>query len=285
MNTFEAAAQSTDVTAHFDSNLVETGELFTLALTVPREAGKPDAVDFQAWEADSVHLYNQSGWKPEKNFYVNHCKLITFDADTLFLPPLHVLWSNGQTAITDSLQLVVVATPSPDDLVGIEDIKEIDREPAIWTDYLPWIGVTSTLVLAAILTAWWHQRRKRRPEPVAPPVVEEPAHLKALRKLDALSRQPLLQNEQIKSYYAELTYIFREYVEKRYGIPALESVSSEIMDHLHRAPFPRLLLPPVREMLQMADQVKFAKSIPPDTFHQQARQLVKEVVTSTANVP
>jgi LPXTG-motif cell wall-anchored protein len=175
-----------------------------------------------------------------------------------------------------------MATPSPDELADIEDIKDIYREPARWTDYLPWIAIIGFLVLLALLAGWWYRRRKNRPAVVAQRVIEQPAHILALRKLQLLKRPDGQHPTQVKTYYADLTYIFREYLEKRYGFPALESVSAEIVTALAATSFPKSLLPALTALLEEADQVKFAKGLPADSYHAKAWALVKEAVEATA---
>lgn len=79
-----------------------------------------------------------------------------------------------------------------------------------------------------------------------------------------------------------MTYIFREYLEKRYGFPALELVSAEIVTALAATSFPKSLLPALTALLEEADQVKFAKGLPADSYHAKAWALVKEAVEATA---
>jgi hypothetical protein len=270
------AAQS-DVQVQFDSNLVETGELFNVHISVPRIAGKPQQLDMQAWEADSIHLQSQSGWKPDGERYVNSLSLITFDADTLQLSPLRVDWSSGQRAFSDSSLLMVIATPSPSDINDIEDIKDIYREKAKWTDYLFWIALMGGLLLAAMLATWYLKNRKPK-SVVTNRVLELPPHELALKKLEVLGSKQLWQKGHLKPYYAELTYIIREYLQKKYQIPALESVSSEILAALDRTQWPERHRAALAQLLQEADIVKFAKGVPAETYHAQAFQEVKQMI-------
>jgi hypothetical protein len=277
----QSAFGQVNAVARFDSNLVETGELFTLRVSVPKSAGKPQQIDFQSWENDSIHLQSQEGWRPDGNTYTNHFNLLTFDADTLVLPPLQVAWSDGTSANTDSLLLMVIATPSPDDINDIEDIKDIYREPSNWSDYLPWFMIIGGLLLAAILAFWWLRRRPQKTTLVTNRVITLPAHELAFKRLEVLASKKLWQKGEIKQYYAELTYIARSYLENKYHIPALESISEEILIQLNQTDFPLPLRPALADLLEQADLAKFAKGIPPEAYHEQAWAVVKNMVEKT----
>ncbi|MEO6037440.1 MAG: hypothetical protein ABIQ93_03435, partial [Saprospiraceae bacterium] len=106
----------------------------------------------------------------------------------------------------------------------------------------------------------------------------------ARKKLEVLARKKLWQSGQLKPYYAELTFILREYLQKRYGIPALESTTEETLAYLQQQDFPEALRQPLAETLLQADLVKFAKSMPPESFHEQALQQVQTLVETTREV-
>ncbi len=204
---------------------------------------------------------------------------ITFDADTLLLPPLTIRLAGGKTALTNSLELVVLSTPAPTDLNDMAELKNIRLEPVLWTDYLPWIiGVLAVVAIIFLANWWWKRRQKMgsRSREVA-----MPAHLLAQRKLEALSKKHLWQAGQVKSYYAELTFILREYLEKRYHVPALESTTDETLSYLRKTDFPQDLQQPLAETFLQADLVKFAKSTPPEFFHEQALQQAQLLVRTT----
>ena len=275
------AAGQTGAYAQFDSNLVETGNPFVMHLSVPKDAGKPLKIEFSAWDSllPAQNVLSQSGWISNGNSLTNDLTLITFDADTLVLPPLTIQLSGNRTAVTNPLELIVLATPFPQDPNDLADIKGIHPEAFRWTDALVWVYIIGGLVLLAVL-AYWIMARYKKPKSVVSRTVELPPHLLAAKKLEALAAKKLWQNGQIKTYYAELTYIVREYLEKSYTLPALESTSDEIMAQLNRVDFPDPLRLKLRDMLQHADLAKFAKGAPPPLFHEQAMADAKALVGS-----
>lgn len=267
--------------AKLDSNLAETGNPFVIHLLTPSVHGKPLQVDFSAWDTilPKQNILTQSPAISQGAQYQIDLTCITFDADTLLLPPLTIRLAGGKTAVTNPLELVVLATPAPVDLNDMAELKGIRREPIAWTDYLPWIlGVLGIASLVLLANWWWRQRQQRGSRSQA---VAMPADLLAQRKLVALSKKQLWQSGQVKAYYAELTFILREYLQKRYQVPALESTTEETLAHLQKTDFPQDLRHSLVETFLQADLVKFAKSMPPESFHTAALQQVQSLVQST----
>jgi hypothetical protein len=282
---FRAVAQEAAI-AQFDSNLVETGNPFMLHLLVPQRGGEPLSQPLGIWDSliPAQNVLSQTEWQMDGDYWKKDIKLITFDADTLQLPALTIPLKGGRNAQTQPLELEIIATPSPDDPNDLEDIKDIIPEPALWTDYLPWIYTIGGLVLAAVL-AYWLIRRYKRLKMTGSRHFYLPPHTVALRRLDALASKNLWQNGRVKEYYAELTDIVREYLERRFYIPALESTSGETILYLRDSNFPEEKLSALEDLLEQADLAKFAKVTPPETFHVFALKEAQALVETTQALP
>ncbi|MCC6280159.1 MAG: hypothetical protein IT262_06155 [Saprospiraceae bacterium] len=276
----------TEALAELDS-VVETGNPFVLHLHLPNVLGiTPQEVDFSPWDSifPAENILSQSDWQLDARGYVKDVVLIAFDADSLLLPPLPIHLKGGGQALTNPLQLSILPTPSPDDLRDMADIKDIRREPFSWREWLyakrQWFLLAAGL-LALILVVYLIFKQKRRSEAALSRSIQLPPHEYALRRLEALDQKQLWQKEQPKLYYAELTHIVREYLERRFHIPALESVSDEILRQLHHTDFPATLVVQVQKLLIEADLAKFALSTPPATFHPEAMQIARTIVADT----
>lgn len=271
--------------AAFDSSLVETGEAFRLHLTVQESAGSPESVDFSAWDSifPPQNILKQSGWRQAGDQWLNDVTLITFDSAELNLPPIAIRFRDGHAEQTNPLTLRVIPTPSPEDPNDLADISDIRREPFRWLDALPWVLIIGGLLGLATLI-WWLLIRRKKKGPRSR-MVQLPAHELALRQLDTLAQRGLWQSQQIKPYYEELTYIVRQYLQQRFGIPALESVSDEILQQLAATDFPAEQRPALSEMLRAADWVKFAKGDPPADFHETALHNARQLVLQTIPKP
>ncbi|MCC7506242.1 MAG: hypothetical protein IT259_13125 [Saprospiraceae bacterium] len=277
-----ARAQSS---AAFDSTVVETGEAFSLHLSVMGWGAEPEQIDFSAWESvfPPENILRESGWYLDGDTWTNDVTLISFDSAELHLPPLSIRRRDGSTEETNPLQLTVVPTPSPNDPIDLADIADIRREAFHWLDALPWVLLVGGLCGLAALVWWLLVRRKQRGPRSR--TVQLPPHELALRELDALARRNLWQQHQIKVYYETLTYIARQYIQQRFGVPALESVSDETMYRLRKTDFPPELLPPLENLLHTADRVKFAKGEPPADYHETALLQVRQLVQQTIPPP
>lgn len=277
----------TDAVAAFDSGYVETGNPFVLHLAVPEQFGAPAAVDFSSWDTllPAQNILNQSGWQNRNGQWINDLTFITFDSAELFLPPLALVFPGGDTLRTNALELRVLPTPSPDDAVLLREIKDISRTPLNWRDYMQPVGIILAGLLIFALIAWWLMSRRKKSGLRGERTLRQPAHELALRQLAELELRQHWQNGRIKAYYSELTHIAREYLERRYDIPALESPSEEIMRLLMRTDMPAPLLPPLAELLRWADLAKFAQGTPPEHFHARALEEVQQMIQQTKYRP
>lgn len=278
-----ASAQS-DARAELDSNHVETGNPFVVHLFLPKSLGQPRDIDFSAWEnlVPPQNILRQTEWNSEGQFFTKNLTIIFFDEDSLTLPPLPIRLNGGETALTNPLEIAVQPTPSSDNLIDMAPIKDIRRERVRWMDYLPWAIAIFAFMLLVVLAAWLIGRSQmQRKQAAMSRVAGLPPYELALKKLDALVQKQLWHKGLVKEYCAELTFIVREYLEKRYRILALESTSEEILNALQKTDFPQHLRPELQNLLTKADLVKFAKATPPETFHEEAMTFAKKIISET----
>lgn len=281
---FPAIGQSA-VQISTDSNHVETGNPFVLHFSIPNTFGKPDSLRFGQWLGAIApeNILSHTKWMRNEQTYNLDLKLIFFDADTLNFPPMAVSTSKGDTLFSNAITVFVQATPSPDDLNDMAPIKDISTEPTLWTDYLTlaaWILGGAGIIA---LLFWWMTRRR---ESVAiSRMMELPPHELALKKLAQLKKKNWWASGMYKEHCAELTFILREYIEKRFHAPALESTSMELLRHLKGSAFPADHLPDLENILTQSDLVKFAKGVPPESFYEYAMDFAHSLVKNTIPAP
>jgi hypothetical protein len=267
---------------------VETGDTFTMRVMVSGTNVEPREVNFHTWAAvpAAPEVLSHSGWRKSGPQWVQQFTLIAFDSATLSLPPVTVKFHLGDSVRTNALQLLVTPTQATPDLAAMDTVRDIRREGDDWTDYWP---VAVVLLVLLIAGRWYLLRKKPKPQPVAAPVAVQPAvpvHEQTLAKLKALEHQKPWQKGQIKEYYVDLSMIMREYLERRFNIPALESTTREILSLLKTTSFPEQLQPTIRDMLMQADLAKYAQGRPPDAFHEKALQNARLMVhQTTSNTP
>ncbi|MDR0712904.1 MAG: hypothetical protein LBF89_01375 [Bacteroidales bacterium] len=267
-------AQSIQVNARLDTTAILIGDQITLH--VEWEKKNDISVKFPQWDdalppqfeiLDVSPVDSVSATAGMMHFSQN-VLITSFDSGRHELPSILFPFSdNGRTDTirTIPIYLDVLVIPT-DTLKNIVDIKPIYQLPIGWADVYPWLIlcgiILATLALAGFIV--YAVIRKRRNQPifgVSKP--EEPPHIIALRKLDQLRNEKLWQHNQTKEYYTRLTDIVRTYIEKRFGVNAMEMTSEEILAGLEKSSFEdNNLKNCLRQLLSLADLVKFAKINP-----------------------
>ncbi len=277
-----ARAQSLpEARAHLDSNALEIGNPMGLRINISATNGwTPVGIDFSSWDSivPKDNILKQSDWKQNPGSWTKDVFFTVFDSGEYRLEPLRIALKLGNqeaAVMTNALTLTVSKLPqtTQDPL----PIKSIVEEPKNWTDFIPHMIIVGIILACAVFLYFWLNKSKKTPPPVTQ-VIEIPPGELALRKLEALRRKKLWESGDLKAYYSELTFITREYLEKRFAIPALESTTEEICEAVVQRDFPRDLVPELRQTLNYADFAKFAKGEPPADFHEKALELAEAVV-------
>ncbi len=286
---FSGYAQ-TSASAILARPVVETGDTFTLRVLVGGTNVEPKKVDFAAWYAASFppeNVLSQSAWSRSGGRWVREFTLITFDSAILRLPPLTVHLHLNDSVLTNPLELAVRPTSAEADVRTAETIRDIRREPARWTDY--WLEVLS-VVLFVSLVVWYFRRKKTSAREGLRPETQQtleglrpetPLHELILEQLAALERQKQWKQGQVVQFYAELSLIVRTYLERRFGVAALESTTREILPMLKNTDFPTGQSEALRNLLQEADLAKYADRLPPEQSCENAIAAARRLVIAT----
>lgn len=169
---------------------------------------------------------------------------------------LHIL------AMTNQLFLTVNTVPV-DTTKAIKDIKGVMSVPLTFWEVFRWVLLGLAVALLCFLVWYYiYRRRKNKPVFVMPSRPEAPPHIQALEDLEKLRQAKLWQNGKVKEYHTQLTDILRIYIEKRFNIQAMEMTTDDIMETMKSVLPGTESLHLLREILQLADLVKFAKEQP-----------------------
>ncbi len=309
-----ATMQADVAKAELDTPWVNIGmpRILHLEVIVPEGADVqwPQSVQrngIQAADFEDVQKKYTLEFGPDNDFAIDTVKhdggLITlqqnlqifaFDSAAMVIAPFRFV-VNGDTISTQMLALKCEQpfeeiVDDPQVFAGLKDI--LDPEFVLW-DYVWWM-LWVLLVVAIAFAAYYGYQFYMKHRPTAEPVVVKkkalPAHVVALKALEELGEKKLWQAGQFKVFHTELTDILRRYIEDRYHAPAMESTTDEILEELleltmtQKSSYNNL-----KEVLQMADLVKFAKYEPlPDEnqmVYMNARLFVeqtKESIVETA---
>ncbi len=171
----------------------------------------------------------------------------TFRSNQVALKVLPVANVTAETPIADYAN---VADP--------ENPSIFDSLPDWLVNY--WWIFLIIIVIAIVAFLLW--RRYRDTGRILPRKPEPTPYEVAISGLRALKEKKLWENGMEKEYFTELTDILRTYLYGRFGINAMEMTSRQILASLSANKETKDKKPMIRQILDMADFVKFAKVRP-----------------------
>lgn len=149
-------------------------------------------------------------------------------------------------------------------VLGVNDIKPVLVPPFVLMDYAEYIlyPFLVILVIALVIVLIVMMKRKKKKGYYFTPKVILPADIVALNALDSLKEKQLVQKGKVKEYHTEVSDILRTYIKSRFGVDATEMLTSEIVQSLGALLDKTNDVDKVRNALELADLVKFAKFEP-----------------------
>lgn len=285
-------SQEIKVSAKLDTTQMLLGDQVNLWLLLEHPAGMkigfPPAMDSLAGKIEVLSSSAPDTFSVADHIWkIRQRMLITsFDTGFFVIHPFVFRFNDNQDSIrTEALPLQVFGMPV-DTTKGITDIKPPHEIKVAFSEVLPYL-LAGLLLLALAILYIRYARKKRQVAAVAekpsPPAV--PAHLVALEQLDELVREKLWQQGKIKLYYSRLTDIIRQYIESRFGVPAMEETTDDIIRDFTREGLIREgIRTELKELLELADLVKFAKLQPDAEEHEASQQSAYDFILRTKPV-
>jgi hypothetical protein len=268
-----ASGQRVKVTATLDSLKILIGDQINLKLEVIKPAGlKMDFPQIPDSLAGKIEVLKKSAidtikMKDESLKLVRNLLITCFDSGQYRIPPFrfNIQEPGKNDSVFTNWLVLNVMTFKIDTTRGPADIKPPYEAPLTLKEVTPYIlGII--LIGALLFLILYSIKRKKKNQPlfVRPARPKEPAHLLALRELDRIKDEKLWQKDKIKEYYSEVTEVLRVYIEDRFGIPAMEQTSGEILTsfEISRNMISDKTMQYLIRILPLADLVKFAKYFP-----------------------
>lgn len=190
----------------------------------------------------------------------------SFDSGLYTLPPIQYVKGND-TFSSNTLILKVLPVPV-DTLQTIHGYADVVSPAFHFFDFIPdfitdnWVWILLGLLLIAALVVAYCVMTKRVRIQIAPPQRPIPPYQLAMESLNKLKEEKLCEKGQEKEYYTRLTDILRIYLERRFGINAMEMTSSQIIKSLYANDETKRPISYMKQILEVADFVKFAKVRP-----------------------
>ena len=280
------AQKSEKLTVSVDSTVVKIGEQINYFLQVKADTSaqvvfpeQSSFAPFELLESSPVDTFKTSN----HYLYTKKYSLIQFDSGDFYIPQQQVL-INGFSKISELIPVRV--NPIKVDtlkqkLYDIKPLEEVQKNYEELIAQILWGIVFIIFLLGIFYTYLFKKRRKELKE------MELPPFERAIEQLRSLENENLNKQEEYKRYYSRLIEVIRVYLQEDAKIDALESTSDELLAKLEirkdagTLDLDRKTLLSLREVLQNADLVKFAKSMPEYRIANEDRKVVETVVIET----
>ena len=257
------------VKSSIDSTAIKIGQQITYKIEV--ESDTTDLVVFPEGQTflplEMIESYKIDTTKSNDKYnLIKKYGLTQFDSGAYTIPRQKIV-IGSKTFFTDSLKVEVNNIVVDTTKQGLYDIKpfiEVEKSSSNWWKTL--LYIIAAVVLVAFLLYWFIWRKK--------PLTEEeeiallPPYDRAKLALQKLDNSTYLQNEELKDYYSELTFIIRKYLDEKVYDRALESTTDELISRLtllkdgNQIELSNEDINNLETIFKRADLVKFAKSEP-----------------------
>ena len=280
------AQKSENLTVSVDSTVVRIGEQINYFLQVKADTSAqvvfPEQTlfaPFELLESSPIDTFKTS----DHYLYTKKYSLIQFDSGDFYIPQQQVL-INGFSKISELIPVrvnTIKVDTLKQKLYDIKPLEEVQKNYEELIAQILWGIVFIIFLLGIFYTYLFKKRRKELKE------MELPPFERAIEQLRALENENLNKQEEYKRYYSRLIEVVRVYLQEDAKIDALESTSDELLAKLEirkdagTLDLDRKTLLSLREVLQNADLVKFAKSMPEYRIANEDRKVVETVVIET----
>lgn len=255
--------------------LIETETPHGYAIEPPSET-----TDFSPFELKRVESSPIARGKNRvRRTFILH--VTVFEKGSLTFPSATVRWRSpeGKTGEvkTDPIAVEIVSVGKrPSDKNDIRPIKgpeSFDRQK-LWTSLGAILAGLLTLLLAAKIAL---RRFRRSPEDES----TKPPQARVRLELDRLKDRDLASTGRAREHASGLADLLRRYVERRFGLAAMEKTTTELSDSLRGAGLDRSFIDKTRAILERLDLIKFAKEEPTRADLEMTEKSILAIVEET----
>ena len=265
--------QNVEVEGKVNSTEVQVGKPFTLDLSLKVPYGwfvewNDFAIDTLSEQIDIIKRSDvERTADADSNVIVKQqLTLMTFDTGQIQVPSVGLTYAksfddpNRLKAYTDPIRLYST-TITVDTTMAYKPIVEPIAAPIQMKEVYPWLLGVLLLALAIFGIWYWRKHRKTKVDAdgniIRGPVI--PPYDKAVDDLKRLREEKMWQSGKVKEYFSSLTDIAREYIEGQFGVNAVEMTTDDILEEIKPLHFPKETYDKLKDTMEVADLVKFAK--------------------------
>ena len=257
------------ITASIDSTVIEMGSMTNIKVSIVDPEGKGELIDCPKPNNDSdvfapFEIVDVAKDTVPTGIEYN-IKIQAFRPGMTTISPFNYVYGSD-TAKSDVLTLKIIPVELTD-TININPMKSVVYVPSKWYDWIPnwliWvlIGVVLAVLLAAGGYLWYLYRKTGKIPLIHKPKPVDPYEL-AMSELSRLRERKLAETGHEKEYYTALVDILRIYLQGRFQIYAMEMSSTQILEALRNNKETKDNQDRIKQILELADYVKFAKERP-----------------------
>lgn len=227
-------------------------------------------IQFSRWDLEDPLELRSFYTQENQNVIFGQYELVFWDTGEVAIPGASISVLNSDSTFdyamtADTMKIEVVSITQHDPLMGkdSEGVLPI-KNPVPLRFTFPFSTILYSLILLALLIGIVLIWKKRLATQVS--FEERPAYLDkpdivALRKLENINQSGLLGRKEIKEFYAQLSFVLREYTENSLYLRTLEMTTEEIGTQMATLPFSNKEINVFLNILVEADLAKYAKHI------------------------
>jgi hypothetical protein len=257
------------------------GAIVGLPVIEPGKTAEFHGVEVREINVDSTALNNG-------RMQVNYNILVQpFEVGDVTFPKFKYV-VDSDTSYSEVTSMKVLEPQMPKEMRDSLYINPMEGPVSIkgrWYDFVPewwyWAVIIAAVIALIVVVAMLY---KKNGPTLLPHKKVIPPYVLAMDRLSKLKAQKLAESGHEKEYYTELTDIFRQYLEGRFGIYAREMTTTQILDAMHANPMTKDEAESLLPMLETADFVKFAKVRPLPDENIRSYNVVHEFVEKTKPV-
>lgn len=281
-----ALGQLSDLSANVDKQNILIGEQlhYNVSISIPDNAYRlswfsvPDSFGtFVVVSSGKI----DSGLANGQQHFSQQLTLTSFDSGSRVIPPLEFQidpLANDSTYhfFTDSFRVNVGFSPM-DSVKTFHDIKNIIEVEKKWPWWMwPLIGLLAILIILAIIFRKKLFGKKEKPAAIIDAKLTP--FEEAMKNLDNLEKQNLLQDKQSKEFHLQLSGVFKRYYTRITNVNKQQLTSDEILMELDQSALGKNEVTKFANCLRMGNAVKFAKFIPSQTESEQCLEETRDMI-------